>query len=191
MSLVTESDARGAAKRAASQHGYQTHERILREEAQSRNDKFDVFLSHSIRDAELIVGALQLLREAGKTVYVDWIVDPQLSRESVTAKTAEKLRSRMRQCSALVYLHTSSSTKSRWMPWELGYFDGHNGNVAIFPIVSAGQGAFLGEEFLGMYPYIDLSGQMGRQTIWIHRSSSEYKQFDNWRTGTEKLKPSA
>ncbi|ASV85984.1 hypothetical protein CES85_2262 [Ochrobactrum quorumnocens] len=36
-------------------------------------DEFDIFLSHSIKDASLILGIKRLLEEAGKSVYIDWI----------------------------------------------------------------------------------------------------------------------
>jgi len=33
-------------------------------------DRFDIFLSHSVRDASLVMGVKRILEEAGKTVYV-------------------------------------------------------------------------------------------------------------------------
>ena len=40
---------------------------------------FDVFLSHSLRDALLIVGLKRLLEADGLSVYVDWISDLSMS----------------------------------------------------------------------------------------------------------------
>ncbi|TGS08549.1 outer membrane beta-barrel protein, partial [Mesorhizobium sp. M1C.F.Ca.ET.187.01.1.1] len=37
--------------------------------------------------------------------------------------TAELLRTRMRQSKTLIYVHSNNSPGSRWMPWELGFFD--------------------------------------------------------------------
>jgi hypothetical protein len=38
--------------------------------------KFDVFLSHCVRDARAIEGVKTLLSRTGLSVYVDWIDDP-------------------------------------------------------------------------------------------------------------------
>ena len=75
------------------------------------------FLSHSIRDAEPILGLKAFLEAAGRSVYVDWITDPQLDRKAVSGATAEALRSRMRQCDSLFYVYLRNSQCSRWMPW--------------------------------------------------------------------------
>jgi len=97
---------------------------------------FDIFLSHSFRDAELILGVKEILESSGETVYVDWISDPQLDRSRVVVSTAHTLRQRMSQCRGLVYASTVAATHSKWMPWELGYFDGLRGseNVAVMPL---------------------------------------------------------
>lgn len=85
-------------------------------------DTFDIFLSHSIRDAELVTGVVLLLKERGFSVYVDWNTDPQLDRSAVSRETAAVLRKRMRQCKALLFVATENASSSKWMPWELGYF---------------------------------------------------------------------
>ncbi len=42
------------------------------------------------------------------------------------------------------------------MPWELGFFDGHRpGHVAILPLVKAAGGSYTGQEYLGLYPYVE------------------------------------
>lgn len=88
-------------------------------------DRFDIFLSHSVRDASLVMGVKRILEEAGKTVYVDWISDPNLDRNAVTGATAERLRHRMRKCDACFYLfsrhlHTANELDScgqnEWAP---------------------------------------------------------------------------
>ncbi len=48
-----------------------------------------LFLSHSTSDAEIILGVKGVLEDYGKTVYVDWLEDPQLDRRNVTAASAE------------------------------------------------------------------------------------------------------
>jgi hypothetical protein len=118
--------------------------------------KFDFFLSHSYQDAELILGVRNILMRLGFKVYVDWVDDAQLDRERVTRETADLLRMRMRSSSSLVYVATSASQVSRWMPWELGYFDGFRPeHVAILPIVRTSTSRFEGQEYLKLYPYVE------------------------------------
>nr|WP_237719485.1 toll/interleukin-1 receptor domain-containing protein [Pseudomonas luteola] len=118
--------------------------------------RFDVFLSHSINDAELVLGVKALLEEMGKKVYVDWADDPELDRSQVNKHTAERLRGRMKQSETLLYIATENATSSKWMPWELGYFDGHKPNkVAILPVLENENQKFEGQEYLGLYPSVD------------------------------------
>lgn len=48
------------------------------------SQRFDIFLSHSIRDSELVLGVKVVLEDAGKSVYIDWIEDPALDRAQVS-----------------------------------------------------------------------------------------------------------
>lgn len=117
---------------------------------------FDVFLSHSFEDAALVLGLKTVIERSRFTVYVDWIDDPQLTRSHVTPATANLLRARMRSCRSLLYAATDNAPQSKWMPWELGYFDGlRQGLVAILPVVRDGAVAFHGQEYLGLYPHVD------------------------------------
>ena len=125
-------------------------------ESQKYQYRFDIFLSHSVKDAELVLGVVRILEDMGQKVYVDWVVDQQLSRNSVTKETAETLRNRMKQSSKLLYLATDNASSSKWMPWELGYFDGlRSGNVAILPLVEYSFSSFKGQEYLSLYPALD------------------------------------
>src|SRR5689334_21360086 len=83
--------------------------------------KFDIFLSHCFRDSELILGLTIGLKEFGYSVYVDWLVDPNLDRTNVNKSTADLLRKRMQDCKCLLYGATEAAESSRWMPWEVGY----------------------------------------------------------------------
>lgn len=115
-----------------------------------------------------------------------------MDRSNVTPKTAEKLRFRMRQCKALFYAHSENATTSRWMPWEVGYFDGFNSNVAILPIVrSEHQTTFVGTEYLGLYPYVDVTGRSltSAGTLYLHRNANDYEGFDKWVSAIDKLRP--
>lgn len=152
MAFFTKADARQAAQRAMK--GQKAAEVLKRTaERYAPSEEFDIFLSHSIQDAELVLGIKVLLEEQELRVYVDWIEDALLDRTRVSPKTAEVLRSRMRQSKSLLYIATDNATSSKWMPWELGYFDGFKGGeVSILPVVEKGDAAFEGQEYLGLYP---------------------------------------
>jgi hypothetical protein len=115
----------------------------------------DVFLSHSYADRQLVPGVRRLIEETGYTAYVDWIDDKEeLDRANVTPETAEKLKARMRRCRCLLFVVSDSSPGSAWMPWELGFFDGHNGRVGVFPVRETDGHGFAGQEYLDLYPTV-------------------------------------
>lgn len=181
MTTFTESRIRQRAQRKTG--SFRDARTILSEEVASarKRSSFDIFLSHSTSDAQIILGVKAVLEDYGKSVYVDWLDDPQLDRSHVTPKTAEVIRGRMRQCRSLVYVHSVNSSGSKWMPWELGYFDGFNGAVAILPVTKSGE-SFRGQEYLGIYPYIDEAPPRGssKNEIWINRSTTDAKGWDAW-----------
>lgn len=159
MAFFTKSEARAAAarNRGLQKSAGMSSGRILKESvtAATAADSFDVFLSHSIADAEIVLGIKQLLEESGLKVYVDWVEDAQLDRRAVTKESAAVLRQRMRQSKSLIYLSSENSSSSKWMPWELGYFDGFKPDgVAIIPVLDSPTDAFKGQEYLGLYPIV-------------------------------------
>lgn len=75
------------------------------------------------------------------------------------------------------------------MPWELGYFDGRNGAIAVFPIIKMPDEKFDGQEFLGLYPYIDYvnqfymfinKGRAPRYTLGNVKQSEDFTSFEDW-----------
>lgn len=156
--------------------------RILTEQASAHDATFDVFLSHSKADEDLVLGAKDLLEDNGFSVYVDWVDDPHLDRSKVSAETASILRARMAQCRMLVYAHSPNSGLSTWMPWELGYFDGTTGKIAILPIVAKDEREYKGNEYLGLYPYLDYVAPEGstEPIFWVNRSFFVYADLDQW-----------
>lgn len=162
MPYLVESDVRATGQRTAAAMR-KTASDTIREFASGRNH-FDVFLSHSIADETLVLGIVEYLRQANLTVYVDWIVDPKLDRTKVNAASADVLRKRMRQCDMLFYLWSKNAGESRWMPWELGYFDAYRGKIAVLPVVSRPGDIYVGTEFVGLYPVVDVTG-IGSQRI--------------------------
>jgi hypothetical protein len=168
----------------------QSAEVILKESfsAYKSTEVYDIFLSHSYRDKNVILGLKDFIEKLGYTVYIDWIVDIQLDRTAVTKDTAQVLQSRMRNCKSLFFAVSGNSSTSVWMPWELGYFDGIKGKVAILPIIEDPNptNSYHGQEYLGLYPYVvkDLQQNNGMK-LWIFEAENIYVLFDRWLTGSQ------
>ncbi|QDS89509.1 hypothetical protein EC9_37090 [Rosistilla ulvae] len=175
---------------------------ILEEETKRHpmNYTFDIFLSHSYSDAQLsrdrLLGLKGLLEEFNYSVYVDWIIDNHLNRENVNERTAATLRVRMAHSRCLMFATSQNSHHSKWMPWELGFKDGHSsedgglGMVAILPLAqAAGRRGYDGQEYLGMYPYIDKANDTnGNLKLWVYEDPDTYVSFDAWLSGTKPYK---
>lgn len=143
-------------------------------------DLFDVFLSHSYKD-RIYISKLKKYIEIniGLSCYVDWITEPGvLGRDDVNIDTAKILKKRMRQSQSLVFCTSDNSPDSKWMPWELGYFDAHKGSVAVLPIVDEGQ-EFRGQEYLSLYPYIDKTDKI----LWVNDGKGGYVNMKEWLGG--------
>lgn len=136
---------------------------------------YDVFLSHAIRDRTLVLGVKSRLELEDLSVYIDWIDDADLDRTEVTEKNARRLRRRLRRCRSLIYLATNNASKSKWMPWELGYFNGRNkGLIGVLPVLDDPDEAFEGQEFLGLYPVIKaLNTRAGRMRLFVTESGTD------------------
>ena len=188
MAYLIESEVRARASRVT-QRVQKTAGRVLTEDRASASDTFDVFLSHSSAEPEeILLGVKAILEDLGLKVYVDKYSDPQMSPHNVTQQTAEVLRLRMRQSHSLLYVYSQHSTKSRWMPWEIGFFDGHKGRVGIMPITRAQEETFKGEEYLSLYPYVDRARiKDGEDRLWINRTASDYARLYEWIKGTEEI----
>ena len=57
----------------------------------------------------------------------------------------------MRRCNAMVYVVTRNSSNSKWMPWELGFFDGVRGRVLVYPVDEAALAAARAQEYLSLF----------------------------------------
>lgn len=188
MAYVTKDEVRQAARTRLQKSVGSTSTQILREaiRASRTAETFDVFLSHSSEDSEIVLGIREILASLGLAVYVDWIDDPQLDRGNVTAENADMLRRRMRSSKSLIFLTTKNSVSSRWMPWEIGYFDGlKTGFIGILPIVDYSGASFSGQEYLGLYPLVErlpLTGGGSRFCV-VERSGKGYRFLDEFARG--------
>lgn len=189
MAYLTEFEVRERASRVM-QRVQKTAGQALTEDRASDRDTFDIFLSHSSSEPEeFLLGIKALLEDSGLKVYVDKYSDPQLSPDNVTKQTAEILRARMRQSHALLYVYSQHSTKSRWMPWELGFFDGFNGRLGIVPVMRNREEIFKGEEYLSLYPYVDrMMAKGGVEKLWVNRTLNEYAPLYEWAKGTAEIR---
>jgi hypothetical protein len=88
--------------------------------AEGRQIQYDVFLSHSLKDATLIKQIKQRLeRDHNISVYIDWDEDKGTSRSQV----AEKVKAAMEISTSLLVVKTDNLSSSSWSAWETGYFD--------------------------------------------------------------------
>lgn len=143
----------------------------------SKEATFDIFLSHSYDDRDYILKLFLILKTYGYSVYVDWIVENEIDRKNVSTMTAKILKERMKNCKCLLYATSTSASNSKWMPWELGYFDGlKKGKVAIIPIMENESGTFTGQEYLGLYPYLDSVSDI----LWINKDFGIFDKFADW-----------
>jgi hypothetical protein len=117
--------------------------------------EYDVFLSHAAADASDADRVRAALIDAEFRVYCDRYDDPQLDRSKVSAATADVLRERMRVSNAMVYVVTANAQASKWMPWELGFFDGVRGKVLVYPIDAAARAAVKGQEYLSLFTILE------------------------------------
>lgn len=161
---------------------YKSSKEILIEgfESFSTTNDYDIFLSHSFDDKEYIIKIKILLEDYGYKTYVDWIEDKHLDRGRVTKETAETIKTRMKACKCLLFATSDHSPYSRWMPWELGFFDGFRKKVAILPIAEGSETNYQGQEYLGIYPYIE---KYAAKQLQVTYSTTKKIFFDNWLQG--------
>ncbi len=154
------------------------------------NKNYDLFISHSFMDKQLVEVLYKKFEEAGYKVYIDWKEEKLQDRENVSSETAKILRERMNRCSGLSYIATGNIVNSKWCPWELGYADGKKNRAAILPILNSGSNEYKGLEYLGIYPYIDYNASTnGKYEFWVNdpKDRNKYTVLREW-LETGKLK---
>jgi hypothetical protein len=190
MSLFTISGLRTEAQRlGVLSESFYAHELKKSVDESPLSQKFHIFMAHSILDAEIIHALKNEILNMGYSVYIDWDVDGQLDRSKVDKETAQLIRFRMQNCSCLFFATSDNSPHSKWMPWELGYFDALKRRVAILPVpnyLPADPNFYNGQEYLGLYPYVATELDTNNvQQLWILESPSKYTLLDIWLQGNE------
>ena len=148
---------------------------------------YDLFISHSFKDKDLVTGLYHLFYKSNYKVYIDWIDDITLDRTNVTPGTASTIKKRILNSSGTSYIATSNSTTSKWCPWELGVADGAIGKVCILPVMEAN--SFNGQEYLGLYPYLDYEKIEGKEEyeFWVcdQKNKKIYVSLRKWLSGQQ------
>lgn len=179
--ILTEGIIRAAARDAADRSFGVFLESTVRFDA---SQKYDLFISHSFSDKELVSGLYELFQRAGYKVYIDWIEDQGLNRFLVTSETASTIKTRIKASKGMAYISTNNSSSSKWCPWELGVADGMKDRVCIFPIMYS---SFKGQEYLGLYPYLEyeMNSGTGKYDFWIYNQNDRSKvvNLHSWLTG--------
>ena len=141
----------------------------IRKSASERPLEGSTFLSHSTKDDDLVIGATIVLENHGAKVYTDKI-DPEMPPYT-SEKTADLLKSRIRQTKRFVLLTSPNSKESKWVPWELGIADGYKdfSHTALFPSAdSATDMTWASWEYLGLYRRIVWGGLDGYdKSVWM------------------------
>jgi len=149
----------------------------------SEKTEFDIFLSHSFVNKEVVGGLFFLLVSMGYRVYVDWIVDPQLDRNDVSKEVAETIRKRMKASKTLLLALSEDSRLSTWVTWELGYLDGKTQQCALVPISHDNEPVekFERTEYLKLYPYLKMPRKKMKEVDFkVVDSKFEYANFRDW-----------
>jgi hypothetical protein len=134
-------------------------------------------------DKEIVKGLYRELTNMGFKVYVDWIIDPELERGNVTKETATKIRNRLNMSKTLLLAISENAAVSKWMPWELGYGDGHTRKCAIIPVSDNIHPAtsYKGFEYLSLYPFIKKQkNRINIDKLWVIEEANKYVVFDEW-----------
>lgn len=195
MTFLRETEVRARAQRRADAEGATIAE-ALKRAARKRSTRYDIFLSQTIHDAAIVLGVYDVLTSAGYMVFCDWIDAPEADRSEVTPANAGFIRATMGVSDTLLFLDTEGADQSLWMSWELGWFDGGRGPVAVLPVLAEGKQYYRGREFLGLYPYVELDehGRLkvvrpvvaGPSGIMLFEAPNS-RSFDSWRSDPRDL----
>ena len=148
---------------------------IAQLERQSTPSSIDIFISYSyLDDPELPTSLLLLLRDAGFNPYLpDRFVRSKGRQPKMS--DIEHTRSMLSISKSLIVLSGPKTTRSQWIPWEIGYVAGSTGKVAILSMAENARDVS-NREFLQLYPSISrVSG-----TLEVVEFSGKSKPLQEW-----------
>ena len=148
------------------------------------NKTYDLFISHSYLDKEIINALYYTFEACGYTVFIDWKNEELKDRSQISKQVAQKLKKYMANCKGLLYIATENSSNSKWCPWELGFVDGLKERVAILPILNDSLKEYKGQEYLGIYPYVVYAKteRTKEDEFWVHDTDDYnlYSTLGSW-----------
>ena len=106
--------------------------RLLKSNAIQINQEYDYFISHSSKDKDQVRECIKNLNNKGKTCYCDWSMDDDFLKRIYTNEyTKEVLKVRMEQSKHLIFLRTDNSIESKWVEFELEYFENQKKKIFV------------------------------------------------------------
>lgn len=156
---------------------------VLNESIRSRsyNEKI-VFLSYRREDRQWVEGIVRFLKGIGVTIYIDYL--DETLEDATNESVAQKLRDRIKGSVKFITLATPNSSKSKWMPWELGLGDRiiNYPNVAILPL-SENPNIWPDQEYGKIYGRVEKitnPGAFNGEDWYIIYPGGEKKKFKDW-----------
>jgi hypothetical protein len=136
-----------------------------------------VFLSHKHDEKDILTKVIELLRNLGVKVYIDWMDDEMPS--STNGETAEKIKTRIAESRKFILLATDGAISSKWCNWELGYGDAkkYDKHIAIMPIAE-NDGSWKGNEYLQIYPAIKTDYEIFKGDYFVEFKNDKTKLTD-------------
>ncbi|MDI9314420.1 MAG: toll/interleukin-1 receptor domain-containing protein [Hydrotalea sp.] len=124
--------------------------------ARGEKDIYDVFLSHSLKDKQLVKQIKHYLENTCNiSVYIDWEEDAGTARDDVV----DSIKDAIKKSKNLLLLRTENAQDSSWIPWEVGYYDStHSADRICILLVESDEfnaSNFKHEEFLKQYHLLE------------------------------------
>lgn len=105
--------------------------------------EYDFFISHSSMDYKAVQILIRELNKNGKDVYCDWINDiDYLKRNLVGGATKAVIEKRLEQSKSLLFVKSENSELSKWVKYELNYFDLLNKKIYVIDEINILAGVF-------------------------------------------------
>ncbi|MEG0928705.1 MULTISPECIES: toll/interleukin-1 receptor domain-containing protein [Weeksellaceae] len=139
-----------------------------------QNKKYDLFLSHSSNNKELLLTIKSTLNSLDFNVYIDWINDKEgLKRTLTNVATAQVIIERLKSSDALMFVYTEESLNSLWTPWEIGYFHSSKGKICVYYPEMVDESKI--PAFINIYPKVFLDDN----SLFVEINGGKIP-FNNW-----------